>query len=316
LTMPTRRLTVQVKQEVQRAGEALRPAAKPNEERPVENTSTMREEKENLPASSASTALAHGSTAGGGSSSSGSNSKGAALTERKPYVPRSVRLRGWQRQPPGQPSIEADMHADNTANKATVATAAGSSTSTTAASLATTGPAAAMSFYAFEAQWGRLRNRPRDRVTLLQRVGPQTLPAIFRESLDSELLASIVEALLVSLLPGAEAVDHRFAADVLDALGRTPRFDLSLSGLSEEERTRCSKLVTEFERHGACGEEAAGRLSRLFAPPQPLFSKEEMHEEEKACEASSARERTALEVTEPLASESLETTAFSLDDCD
>lgn len=296
MTMPTRRLTVQVKSDKPRA------PSRPNGGQSLETTSAMPEERENLAAPSAGIA----------SSSSSTNNRGTAGSDRKPYVPRSVRLRGWQRQPPGQAeSVEAEVHANSTANMAATAAAAGSSASSTAS------PATAMSFYTFEAQWGRLRHRPSDRVALLRRVGPRTLPTLFRESLDSELVASIVDALLVGQLPGTEAKDHHFAAEVLDALGKTPRFELSLRGLSADERARCNQLVTELERQGAHGGEAVGRLSQLFAAPQPLFSKEDVQEEEETCkEASSGGKRTSLEATEPLVSERLEATSFSLDDCD
>merc|ERR1712048_575422 len=87
------------------------------------------------------------------------------------------------------------------------------------------GPAAAagvtagavMNFYTFEAQWSRLRGRPSGRAALLRSVGASALPALFSISLDSELVAAIVEVLSAELATRKDE-SIEFAAAVLSAL--------------------------------------------------------------------------------------------------
>ncbi|CAE8583255.1 unnamed protein product, partial [Polarella glacialis] len=148
---------------------------------------------------------------------------------RQPYIPRSVRLRG--RQPAAGatlPQAEAYSQASQGAGGAT-----GSS------SRATGGYPGVTNFYSFEAQWKRLRGKPLERAALLQKIGANSLPALLRESLDGELVASITEAILIDMSgdrEGGGPASATFAAEAMQALARTPRFDLSLHCLSKEER--------------------------------------------------------------------------------
>merc|ERR1712217_635935 len=68
-----------------------------------------------------------------------------------------------------------------------------------------------------------------------------------------------------------------FSATVLDALSRTPRFDLSIRGLVADERLACSDLLTKIENLGqrrsfhkaAYSSAHIQSLRQAFAPPLP-----------------------------------------------
>merc|ERR1712176_125141 len=127
-----------------------------------------------------------------------------------------------------------------------------------------------MNFYVFEAQWTRLRNKPAGRVALLRRVGAPALPALFRESLDAELLASIIEALGAELRH-VECADEgaavNFATEVLEALSRTSRFDLSVSTLSAAERAACRDVFDHLQK--CVTERSFHELRLAYDPPPP-----------------------------------------------
>ncbi|CAE7738944.1 Rpap3 [Symbiodinium sp. CCMP2592] len=157
----------------------------------------------------------------------------ASAPSARTYVPRSVRMRGLR-----APLAEASDHGPG-------------------------GQGAAkkpMSFYQFEAQWAR--SRPMDRASLLHRLGAASLPALFRESLDSELLASILEALEVDLAEGHS--QNQFAAEVLGSLSRTPRFELSLQSLTVPERKHLDEVLAKL-RVEVSAEEMA-KLDDAFRP--------------------------------------------------
>lgn len=101
-----------------------------------------------------------------------------------------------------------------------------------------------MNFYQFEAQWNRLRGKFLERAQLLQKVGAAALPALFRESLDSELVSSIAEALAAQLKDSAGPT--RFAIDVLEALSRTPRFELSIHCLTSSEKALLEEVLADL----------------------------------------------------------------------
>lgn len=163
---------------------------------------------------------------------------------RKPYVPKSVRIRG--RQPaPGQ--------------IATPTTSRGA-----AASSSSTEPSrAALTFYQFEAQWLRHRAAPQERLNLLKRVGASQLPTLFRESLDAELVASIADTLLSLLLEDDSVA--KFALSVMTALPEAPRFDLCVSTLAPGERRRCYELLDALAERGAATPDALTLLREAFA---------------------------------------------------
>jgi len=159
----------------------------------------------------------------------------ASAPSARTYVPRSVRMRGLR-----APLAEADhgQGGQGAAKKP-------------------------MSFYQFEAQWAR--SRPLDRASLLRRLGAASLPALFRESLDSELLASILEALEVDLAEGHS--QNQFAAEVLGSLSRTPRFELSLQSLTVPERKHLDEVLAKL-RVEVSAEEMA-KLDNAFRPMPP-----------------------------------------------
>jgi len=179
-----------------------------------------------------------------------------AAASRKPYVPRAVRMRGRQavmgQAEPGPGAVANGTEASG---------------------------APATSFYAFEGQWARLRGKPRERAALLRRVGARCLPALFRESLDSELVASVADALAAELRADDGAAS--FAAEAMGALSRTPRFDLSLRGLSEDERRVCGDVLATCAEAGQSGEDIAA-LQRAYAPPPPPAPREPEEGEEEA----------------------------------
>eukprot|EP00408_Alexandrium_pacificum_P069156 CAMPEP_0171160138 /NCGR_PEP_ID=MMETSP0790-20130122/3400_1 /TAXON_ID=2925 /ORGANISM="Alexandrium catenella, Strain OF101" /LENGTH=634 /DNA_ID=CAMNT_0011624657 /DNA_START=66 /DNA_END=1967 /DNA_ORIENTATION=- len=261
--MPTRSLQVQLAQ-------TSKPAASPAVPKPAAAANAAAARAAAAASTASSASLAAGTEAAAG---------GAASTEsaapRKPYVPRAVRMRGRQQAEPipsARPAPGAGGGAESSG-------------------------APAMSFYVFEGQWARLRGKPRDRAALLRRIGAQALPALLRESLDSEILASVAEALAVELRAvGSEAAP--FAAASLGALARTPRFDLSIRGLSPEERRVCGGVVSACAGAGQCGEEAVAALERAYAPPPPPAPREESDDEV-------AARKTAAAAAEPLASASL-----------
>lgn len=184
-----------------------------------------------------------------------------ALAARQPYVPRSVRIRGRQNAGAAQAATASAGAGSASANNSRSATGYGQ------------GGSGAMSFYAFEKQWTQMRNAPRERAQLLRRVGAASLPLLLRESLDAELLASLLEVLRVDVGTTLEvgSAEAQFATDALAALARTPRFDLSIAGLSEAEHVSCSELFATLEGAGAA-EPISARVAELrqafTAPPR------------------------------------------------
>lgn len=167
---------------------------------------------------------------------------------RQPYVPRSVRIRGRQT------VAGAPAHA-----------LAGQGSGSR--SVAGSGPMrgnCAMSYYAFERQW--MQNcMPQERVQLLQRVGAAGLPHVLRESLDAELLVSILEAFRFELNSNPESTSStaQHAVETLSALARTPRFNLSVCGLSQAEHRLCLEVLATLEVHHRVQEEQADSCSNL-----------------------------------------------------
>merc|ERR1712083_1161364 len=96
---------------------------------------------------------------------------------------------------------------------------------------------------------------------------------LFRESLDSELVVSIVETLLteltatrdtkrIGMMNDVEAIDTpaniaTFATEILEVLSRTARFDLSMQGLSVEERRACNDLLKLLSNSKCCEQKLA-----------------------------------------------------------
>jgi tetratricopeptide (TPR) repeat protein len=187
--------------------------------------------------------IANGSTAGHNNAS------------RRPYVPRSVRIRGRQPAPE-----ELDSPAES----------------------ASSSSIPSVNFYAFEAQWTRNRQKPRERASQLRKVGADALPALFRESLDAELVASIVSVLAFDLNAGTEGA-VAFAASVLEALSRTLRFTASLEALSAQERATCEEVLVSLEAYpDQCVVDIVA-LRRAFEPvPLPRLEEDEEFDEDDA----------------------------------
>lgn len=155
-----------------------------------------------------------------------------------------------------------------------------------------------MNFYQFEAHWNRLRGRPNERAALLQKVGTTSLPALFRESLDSDLVSSIAEALAAQLKEGAGPT--RFAVEVLEALCRTPNFELSIHCLTAAEKVVLEEVLSELRGEYAQEVEAI----ETFYRRSPATAVEELDEDDVA-EVATA-ERAGAQVSQ----------IFSLDGCD
>jgi len=230
---------------------------------------------------------------------SADKSNGAPATaQRSPYVPRSVRMRGAvKREEVGYP-------------------ASGGATGSSARSA----KPSAVNFYQFEAQWARLRNKPNERAALLRKIGAGALPALFRESFDSELLASIAEAVSSDLAAEGAA---KFAVDTLDALSRTQRFDLSLQSLTADERQNLSEVLNILSMSSGINQDQLEAVRVNYAPPQS--SKEELQELDEDDIPEDAP-RVPAEVQEAMSSNFDEKVAsgpavvaaasFSLDGCD
>lgn len=216
---------------------------------------------------------------------------------RQAYVPRSVRLRGRQVSGSAEKNVEPS-------------TASGAAVSSTKA-----GKMTAMSFYQFEARWARLRGKPCERAVFLRKIGAENLPALFRESLDSELLASILEAIAGDLGETAELEDaSAFAVDVMDAMSRTQRFELSLHSLTVDERQIIDRVLDMISRcKPASGHAKLETLSSVFKPLPEQQAEEELDEDDIAED----RQKVPLELQEAVSGQSCVATAsFSLDDCD
>eukprot|EP00451_Oxyrrhis_marina_P010182 CAMPEP_0204318928 /NCGR_PEP_ID=MMETSP0469-20131031/6809_1 /ASSEMBLY_ACC=CAM_ASM_000384 /TAXON_ID=2969 /ORGANISM="Oxyrrhis marina" /LENGTH=522 /DNA_ID=CAMNT_0051300037 /DNA_START=8 /DNA_END=1576 /DNA_ORIENTATION=- len=137
-------------------------------------------------------------------------------TSRAPYVPRALRLQqeaAARRQPAAaKPAAQAGTPAPRRVN-----------------------------FYTFEREWTAMKRNPEGRLKYLQSVGAELLPALFRESLTSELLAEMVET-----LSAARETQLPFAWQVFSALRGANRFGFILGLLSAEERFLVGDLFDAF----------------------------------------------------------------------
>lgn len=214
---------------------------------------------------------------------SASSTAPAPAAERRPYVPRAVRMRGRQ---PSAAQAALDAPAASAAPQ--------------------------MNFYTFESLWARHRGRAAERLALLRRAGARALPALFRESLDSELVASISEV-LAETLPEGEAA---FAVEVLAALARTPRFDVSCQGLTRQERGVCRGLLGALAERGvAVGDDVVA----AYEEPPSAAAGEDSDEppEEETAEAPASSRTADTDIAEPVAeAQVVSAPAFSLDGCD
>mmetsp|Transcript_121917 Transcript_121917/g.221766 ORF Transcript_121917/g.221766 Transcript_121917/m.221766 type:complete len:678 (-) Transcript_121917:131-2164(-) len=264
-TMPTRRLTVRVRRGSD--GETATYGSAPSASAvaaPKPQGNTAADASVAVESTSSVTTVGNSDTAavaGVASGSTSATSTPANSGARRPYVPRSVRVRGRTSAVPGS---VAD-------------------TSTPAASASGKNPAPAMSFYTFEAQWQRHRKKPKERGALLRKVGARALPKLLRESLDAEIVASIIAVLHSELHAdgeGTAADAASFAAAVLDALSKTPRFEASLESLSAAELVVCDQVFTSLEaRSEECFEDLAA-LREAFTPAPVLPAQEDLDEEE------------------------------------
>eukprot|EP00932_Pfiesteria_piscicida_P010835 SRR837773.21857.p1 GENE.SRR837773.21857~~SRR837773.21857.p1 ORF type:complete len:600 (+),score=83.73 SRR837773.21857:98-1801(+) len=228
------------------------------------------------------------------------------LPERRQYVPRAVRMRGGSLASVGQASADS------------LAEVAGFPTCRSGNAV----PGASMNFYSFEAQWARHRSRPAERLALLRRIGAAGLPALFRESLDPELLCSITEVLaseVAAAEPSSEV--YAFAADTLAALSRTPRFELSYHGLSHGERSVCLSLLDRVSAAVPGCTTSLVDVRRCFEQATaPLLKSSDMDEDDVELEPD--RQSLTAAQAEALFTEAVPlpaadgVAAFSLDDCD
>jgi tetratricopeptide (TPR) repeat protein len=219
----------------------------------------------------------------------------SSVQKEKPaaYVPRSVRMRGGN-------AATASAVAGKRPSKGVGDAASGSNASPH------------MNFYTFEAQWTRFRNKPQERLGLLRKLGARGLPALLRESLDSELLSSIVEVLSVSYRAAPNDADVTFAVDVLKALAGTPRFDLSIRGLSSSERIDCSELLNWLDATDKnAGGDGYETLRTAYAPPVREKHVEDVSDEDDVAEeeyrSQPAERRGPKDEREPIISEAVST---------
>lgn len=257
-TMPTRRLTVRVRRGSEGesktyggvASGVAGPAA-PQRSDASADTVPVAPVPESASSSTArDTVSADGSTdtlVPATSSSASATGTGS----RQRYVPRSVRVRGRTSAVPGS---VAD----------TIAPASSSSAKEVAP---------VMSFFTFEAQWQRHRKNPRERAALLRRVGARAMPKLLRESLDAEIVASIIAVLLSELNAdgeGAAADAVPFTSAVMSALSRTPRFEASLQSLSAAELRVCNQVLSALEASpGECDEDPSALRAAFTPAPVP-----------------------------------------------
>eukprot|EP00746_Dinoflagellata_sp_MGD_P012628 gnl/MRDRNA2_/MRDRNA2_126993_c0_seq1.p1 gnl/MRDRNA2_/MRDRNA2_126993_c0~~gnl/MRDRNA2_/MRDRNA2_126993_c0_seq1.p1 ORF type:complete len:555 (+),score=149.36 gnl/MRDRNA2_/MRDRNA2_126993_c0_seq1:95-1759(+) len=129
-------------------------------------------------------------------------------------------------------------------------------------------PQATMNFYAFETAWERPRCSVADRIKLLRKVGPEALPGVLRESLSSELVASITATLHAHLQAEGEQ-ESAWTFRVITSLTQAQRFDVSLRCLSEEERCTCEAVIAALEGHG-CDPAGVDKLRTAFARPAAI----------------------------------------------
>eukprot|EP00930_Biecheleria_cincta_P044407 TRINITY_DN30526_c0_g1_i1.p1 TRINITY_DN30526_c0_g1~~TRINITY_DN30526_c0_g1_i1.p1 ORF type:complete len:613 (-),score=141.27 TRINITY_DN30526_c0_g1_i1:48-1886(-) len=275
--MPTRRLQVKVHR-----GEST--------EEPVCAPQTSSQEAAVLSPSS--------QAAGAAEAPAEASSSSQGCQSRQAYVPRSVRLRGRQ------VSSSADKVGEHSA-------ASGAAVSSKDATMPT------LSFYQFEARWSRLRSNQCERAAFLRKIGAEHLPALFRESLDSELLASILEAIACDLAEATKSADaSAFAVDVLGALSRTQRFELSIHSLTANERQVIDRVLDMISRcKPACSDKQLDILSAAFKPCREETADEE--EELDEDDIAEDRQRSPIVLQEAVSGHSCVATAsFSLDDCD
>jgi hypothetical protein len=245
-TMPTRKLTVKVRRpdggygerneteqaSVQRSTAPVASVSQP-QPRGARGEATVATESE----VDKTLAEAKTSTKEGGA--------GADSRVRQPYIPRSVRIRGQQPVPDTSSSFLDPPVAD----------------STTAAD-----GVPVMNFYTFEAQWSRNQRKPRERMGLLQRIGAAALPSLFRESLDAELVGSIISVLCSDLKQDSSAAAVSFACSVMGALSKCQRFEASLEALSADEHDSCKEVLSTVERWPQHCHEDLGILRQAFEP--------------------------------------------------
>lgn len=209
--------------------------------------------------------------------------------EREPYVPRSVRMRGSSCAVPNSGASTVSL--------------------------------SPMTFCAFEIQWMRNQQRPMDRFEQLKKVGAKALPALFRESLDGELVASITS----TLLTGMDADSHEvvpFACAVLQALTKTPRFELSVRSLSAVERSVCDQVFALIKTRAGTSDMLAGLMDAYLAG-SPMRPSENQARSDEGNDGDAVRQGFAV-TTDSLEMQLSEgpshgpppCVVFSLDSCD
>jgi len=307
--MPTRKLTVKVRQKGDTSLSTPDPAGPSSS--PATASQTFQPQPRGAKGENRATVDLDGDGPLSAAGAATATADEPAPRSRQPYVPRSVRIRGRQPDPEATPISEP---------------------SSAAASRGTRTSAPAVNFYAFESQWTRNARKPRERSAQLRRVGAEALPALFRESLDAELVGSIISVLSTELSSEAEGA-VAFASSVLGNLSRTNRFEATFDALSLEERDVCREVLSALERQPSdCGEDLAA-LRRAFdpAPPAPRLPDQDDEEEdeddvEQVYSAEQVKEATTLHEEALAAAAHMDNTpdepvtagtaVFSLDGCD
>lgn len=93
-----------------------------------------------------------------------------------------------------------------------------------------------------------------------------SLTMLFRESLDAELVGSIISVLCSDLKQDSSAAAVSFACSVMGALSKCQRFEASLEALSADEHDSCKEVLSTLERWPQHCNEDLVILRQAFEP--------------------------------------------------
>lgn len=111
----------------------------------------------------------------------------------------------------------------------------------------------------FEKVWKSLKGDPGQQAAYLRMLQPSSLPAIFKQALTAPLLSSMLSAVLGELT----AKEPASSLDLLTALSRVPRFDMTVMCLPSREKRELGTLWDAAA--GAMSVENAAKLGAVRA---------------------------------------------------
>jgi hypothetical protein len=115
--------------------------------------------------------------------------------------------------------------------------------------------------YDFQRVWNTLKhgeNVPSLRMTYLRRLDIPTLPSLFKDAIEPDLLHEIVQVLAAHVVPTHETLDNthdhaptrlRFVVDFLLGLTTVPRFQTVVRFLSDTEKAPLYHILSSAEGH-------------------------------------------------------------------